>query len=114
MDKRSMSYRAHSMSDYDFEGQYIVFNSEISDYWIASRRSPDLYGPMNIKELKRVGASLGIEFPITLKGNLDQYACPCNIKGEDVSDQYSIPNEPKSIIDWYHWYFTGRPDRVIE
>ena len=114
VDKRSMSYRAHSMSDYDFEGQYIVFNSEISDYWIASRRSPDLYGPMNIKELKRVGASLGIEFPITLKGNLDQYACPCNIKGEDVSDQYSIPNEPKSIIDWYHWYFTGRPDRVIE
>ena len=117
VDKRSINYRAHSMSDYDFEGQYIVFNSEISDYWIASRRSPDLYGPMNIKELKRVGASLGIEFPITLEGNADWEACPKDIKGNDLSDQYSVPDEPKSIIESiidYYCFFTGRPDRVIE
>ena len=117
VDKRSMSYRAHSMSDYDFDGQYTVFNSKISDYWIASRRSPDLYGPMNIKELKRVGASLGIEFPITLEGNADWEACPKDIKGNDLSDQYSVPDEPKSIIESiidYYCFFTGRPDRVIE
>ena len=114
VDKRSINYKTHSMSDYDFDGQYIVFNSKVSDYWIASRRSPDLYGPMNIKELKRVGASLGIEFPITLEGNIEHYACPKDIKGNDLSDQYSVPDEPKSIIDWYNWFFTNRSDRVIE
>ena len=111
--KRAINRKGHSMQDYDYEGQYIVFNSKLSDYWIASRHSPDLYGPMNIKELKRVGTSLGIEFPITLESNLDSYACPQNIKGTDVCEQYDIPNEPKTLFDWYHYFFTRRPDRVI-
>ena len=112
--KRAINRKGHSMQDYDYEGQYIVFNSKLSDYWIASRHSPDLYGPMNIKELKRVGTSLGIEFPITLESNLDSYACPQNIKGTDVCEQYDIPNEPKTLFDWYHYFFTRRPDRVIK
>ena len=112
VDKRAINYKGRFMNDYDYEGQYIVFNSKLSDYWIASRHSPDLYGPMNIKELKRVGTSLGIEFPITLESNIDWKVCP-DINGTDVSEQYKDPNRRKSIIDWYHWFFTRRPDRVI-
>lgn len=114
VDKRAINYKGRSMNDYDYEGQYIVFNSKLSDYWIASRHSPDLYGPMNIKELKRVGTSLGIKFPITLESNIDWKACPTDINGTDVSEQYKDPNRRKSIIDWYHWFFTRRPDRVIK
>ena len=113
VDKRAINHKGHSMRDYDYEGQYIVFNSKLSDYWIASRHSPDLYGPMNIKELKRVGTSLGIKFPITLESNIDWKACPTDINGTDVSEQYKDPNRRKSIIDWYHWFFTRRPDIVI-
>ncbi|MBO4662120.1 MAG: hypothetical protein J5630_05415 [Bacteroidaceae bacterium] len=114
VDKRAIHNKGHSMQDYDFEGQHIVFNSKLSDYWIASLKSPDLYGPMNIKELKMIGTSLGIEFPITLEGNLDWYACPRDIKGTDVKEQYDIPNEPKTCFDWFLWYFVKRPDRVIK
>lgn len=114
VDKRAINRKGHSMQDYDLEGQSIVFNSKLSDYWIASRHSPDLYGPMNIKELKRVGTSLGIEFPITLKGNLDWYACPRDIEGTDIHRQCNIPNKPKNLFDWFLWYFVGRPDRVIK
>ena len=114
VDKRSVNRGEHYMCDYDFEGQIIVFNSKLSDYWIASLNSPDLYGPMNIKELKRIGTSLRIEFPLTLESNVDHYACPKEINGLDVSDKYRDPREPKSLSDWYHVLFTRKPDRVIK
>jgi hypothetical protein len=109
VDKRSWK-NGHpylDLANYDFKGQKIVFNSKLSDFWIASKHSSNLYGPLNTKELKRMGKSLGISFPITLDGLDDVYAQPVNHDGS-IADRRS--ERPKDYA-WYH--HTRRPDRVI-
>lgn len=62
-----------SMTYYTFAGQERVFASEEVDYWIASLRSYDIFGPLTRQELKKQMQKLHIPLPMKLDGYYDRY-----------------------------------------
>lgn len=87
------------IDSYTFIGQEIVFDSDIVHYWIASRKTPDIYGPFTEREAVCQMEKLGIPLPITLDGNYDRYVYNCS--DEKRPDSFSWPN-------WRH-----RPDKTL-
>lgn len=88
-----------SMEDYTYKGQAAVFDSDIVHYWIASRKTPDIYGPLTQREAVSQMERLGIPLPITLDGNYDRYVY------NDADEE-----EPK-VFYWPRW--KNRPDKTL-
>ena len=88
-----------SMSQYTYTGQEIVFASNRVHYWIASRKTADLYGPCSEKELVRQMKGLGIPLPIELDGNYDRYT------RNDTDEQ--------KPTEYYYPHHKARPNKVI-
>ena len=87
------------MSAYTYTGQKIVFESNQVHYWIASRKTADLYGPCSEKELIRQMKGLGIPLPIELDGNYDRYT------RNDTDEQ--------KPTEYYYPHHKARPNKVI-
>ena len=87
------------MSAYTYTGQKIVFESNQVHYWIASRKTADLYGPCSEKELIRQMKDLGIPLPIELDGNYDRYT------RNDTDEQ--------KPTEYYYPHHKARPNKVI-
>ena len=87
------------MHAYTYTGQKIVFESNQVHYWIASRKTADLYGPCSEKELIRQMKGLGIPLPIELDGNYDRYT------RNDTDEQ--------KPTEYYYPHHKARPNKVI-
>ena len=87
------------MSAYTYTGQKIVFESNQVHYWIASRKTADLYGPCSEKELIRQMKGLDISLPIELDGNYDRYT------RNDTDEQ--------KPTEYYYPHHKARPNKVI-
>lgn len=61
------------MWDYSYEGQEKVFASDNVYYWIASRNTTDIYGPLTLDEIKAQMRDLGVPLPFKLDGRYDRY-----------------------------------------
>ena len=94
-----------NLSNYPYEFQKKLFDSPISYFWIADRRNPDLYGPLNMKELQFACDVLEIKRPLILEGYYDRYVYECIL--ED-GWQKKMPREFK----WPFW--NHRDDLTIE
>ena len=92
------------MAEYTYAGQERVFASRKVDYWIASRNSYDLFGPMTRKELKEQMRQLKISIPMVLDGLYDRY-----VRTHDST--HRVDNTPKEFY-WPH--HRKRKDVIIE
>lgn len=88
-----------ALEDYSYKGQTAVFESKMVHYWIAGRKTADLYGPLTEQELVVQAKILGIRLPIKLDGNYDRYV-----------RNYSHEKEPKAFSWPNH---RERPDKVV-
>ncbi|MCR4921727.1 MAG: hypothetical protein K5945_08500 [Bacteroidaceae bacterium] len=104
---------AYSLSDYTYEGQEKVFESEMSHYWIANKRTTDLYGPMTEKELALTLERSGIRLPLKLKNPYDRYVYPKqreinlndypdSVRDSVIASLPPFPHPPKRF-SWPHW-----------
>ena len=95
-----------TLMDYTYEGQRLVFEWENSDFWIASRTTKDIWGPLTEEDVGIVAKQLGIKTPITLKGYYDRYVYS-RIDDEDGSIVHPFPKE------FYYPNHVVRPNKTI-
>ena len=89
------------MGEYTYAGQERVFTSRKVDYWIASQKSSDLFGPMTRNELKEQMRQLNIPIPMVLDGPYDRYV-----------DTFGPADGKPRAYSWPHW--RRRKDFIIE
>lgn len=93
------------MWDYTYEGQEKVFESKKVFYWIASKHTTDIYGPLTKSELKVQMRRLGIPLPLKMDGWYDRYTYSRDEDGD------LLPEEPKA----FRWpYHRSREGTLIE
>ena len=100
----------YTLDYYTYKGQEKVFESEVSHFWIANKRTTDLYGPMTEKELALTLERSGIRLPLKLKNPYDRYVYPRShtVYIDSVSFQFNtdslqpFPRPPRQF-SWPHW-----------
>lgn len=98
-----------SIGCYTYEGQRIFFDAPFSHFWIASRTTTNLYGPLTEVELQTQLKRLNIPLPLTMEGKYDRYVY--NYTEELDHDHFYKEKLPKEF-HYPHWQ--ERPDRIIQ
>ena len=96
---------------YTFEGQRKFFDSESSEYWVASRQTTDLYGPLTEAELRIQLTKLDVSLPIILEGEYDRYVYN-NTEEFDSKDGHFVKEKIPKEFNYFHW--KRRPDKIIQ
>ena len=94
-----------SLGDFSYEGQAKVFDSDLSQFWIVNKYTPDLYGPMNENEVKQQCRNLQIDLPITLEGRYDRYV-------ETHKEIDGRMEERPKVFNWPNW--NTREDKMLQ
>lgn len=97
--------------NYTYEGQRVVFDSEISWFWIADNTSLNLYGPLRLEHLKQQLARMSISLPLTLEACANYYAMEYPYRTDNSNGIRWKDRVPK---DYYYPHWTYPKDRVIK
>ena len=106
---RDIPIEGLGLQHYTYEGQRIFFDNDSTKFWIASRKTTDIYGPLTEAELRIQLKRLKIELPITLEGLYDRYVYNHTEQSKDGRFQ---KNKLPKDFSWPFW--TERPDRIIK